>query len=252
MKRFCARCGADIGLFESANLGNLCLKCYMEVHKLSEPPRTISLTICRKCYSIKLKGRWQAVDLSSEDSTTSKLTQAIISEIERSCKLKIETSLTSREAYRLLSGEPITIKATLSGKVHPALEPLITSKDIEVKCDFSLCPTCLKISGKQFEATIQLRGFDEKQLEQIKFMINKLIVDRSGGSHNIQTGAVWEEVDGGVDVKLPTADIARRIASLVKRHFKVQVKESYKDAGWDKSKGRPLRKLTILLRSRNT
>ncbi|MHC1601563.1 MAG: NMD3-related protein [Candidatus Nezhaarchaeales archaeon] len=252
MKRFCARCGADIGLFEATNLGNLCLKCYMEVHKIAEPPRMITMTVCRKCFSIKFKGKWQPLDLSSEESTISRVNQAIISEIERACKLKMDVSLAPQDVYKLFSGEQITVKATLNEKIHPSLEPIIESRDIEVKCVFSICPTCLKIVGKRFEATIQLRGFNTRELDQIKSLINKLILDKSGGSHNIQTGAVWEEVDGGVDVKLPSTDIARKIVSVVKRHFKVQMKESYKDAGWDKSRGKPLRKLTILLRSRNT
>jgi len=252
LKRFCAKCGADIGLFEVTSLGNLCLKCYMEVHRIAGPPRTIAMTICRKCFSIKVKGKWQPLDLSSEETTTLRVSQAIKSELERVCKLKMDISLTPQDAYRLLSGEQITVRTTLNERIHPSLEPVVEFRDIDVKCSFSICPTCFKIMGKRFEATIQLRGFSAKELDQIKSLINKLILDKSGGSHNIQTGALWEEVDGGVDVKLPSIDVARRIASAVKKHFKVQTKESYKDVGWDRSRGKPLRKLTILLRSRNT
>lgn len=252
MERFCARCGTRIGFFETTKLGNLCSKCYVEVYKAEVPLRELSLTLCRKCLSLKFKGRWLPLDLSSEEGIIEKFVYVIKSEVERLYKLEALPILTPQEAYKILSGEEITLTVTFKEKVHPSLESIEETKSLEVKPHFSICPICLKMVGKSFEATIQLRGFSDGELEQIKTIVNKLIVERSGGSHNIQTSAVWEEVDGGVDVKLPSIDLARKITSIVKRSFDVKVKESYKDSGWDKSRGKPLRKLTILLRSRNT
>jgi NMD protein affecting ribosome stability and mRNA decay len=252
LRRFCARCGVEISLAEASSLGNLCPRCYAEVHETLALPQAISLIFCRKCYSVKVRGRWLPIDLSSEEITVKRISQAIRSEVERPCSFKMSISLTPREAYEILSGEHIVVIITLDESAHPHLKTKGVQKNLNVRPQFSICPTCLKIAGKKFEATIQLRGFDGEELEQIKSLVNKLIVERSGGSHNLQTGAVWEEVDGGVDIKLPSIDMARKIANLVKKSFDVQVKESFKDSGWDKSKGKPLRKLTILLRSRNT
>ena len=251
MKRFCARCGAEIGLFEAANLENLCTKCYLEVHGPPRPPSTVNITLCRKCYSVKFRGKWHPLNLTSDSSVASRLARAVESEVERACGLKLRATMTPSEAYSLISGEPVLVKIELEEKVHPSIEPLVKTHTVEVKCSFSICPTCLKVAGKRFEATVQLRGFSLEELERIKVMVNRLILERSGGSHNIQTGASWEEVEGGADIRLPSADMARRIANAVKRNFNVQVKETYKDAGWDRSRGRPWRTLTILLRARN-
>lgn len=251
MKRFCAKCGIEIGVFEASNLGNLCSNCYMKTHGITIPPREVSLTLCRKCYSVKFRNRWLPIDLSSEEKSIENMTYAIKGEVEKTCSFKVSVMLTPQEIYRIVSGEQTTIIITLDEKIHPLLKSKEASTILDVKPHFSICPVCLKVVGKNFEATIQLRGFSDRELEQIKALANKLIVERSGGSHNIQTGAVWDEVDGGVDIMLPSIDIARKISNLVKRVFNVQVKESYKDWGWNKSKGRRFRKLTILLRSRN-
>ncbi|MEM4577115.1 MAG: NMD3-related protein [Candidatus Nezhaarchaeales archaeon] len=251
MERFCARCGAKIGFFETAKLRNLCSRCYLEVYKADISLREVSLTLCRKCLSVKFKGLWLPLDLSSEEEVIEKFIYVIKSEVERACKLETSLTLTSQEVYKILSGERITLIINFREKVHPSLESIEESRSLEVKPRFSICPVCLKMVGKSFEATIQLRGFSSKELEQIKAIVNRVIVERSGGSHNIRTSAIWEEVDGGVDVKLPSTDLARKIANIVKKSFGVKVKESYKDSGWDKSRGKPLRKLTILLRFRN-
>lgn len=252
LKRFCAKCGADIDIFEAANLRNLCLKCFVKTYGAKRSPCKATLTLCKRCHSIMVKGRWQPLDLSSEEDVVLKVKRAIESKLEKSCKLKAEISITPQDVYKLLSSDQVIIKATFSEKMHPSLELITESGNVEVKCHFSMCSTCLKIVGKKFEATIQLRGFSPEELEKIKLIVNKLILAKSGGSHNIQTGALWEEVDGGIDIKLPSVDTAHTIASTIKKYFPVHIKESYKDVGWDKSKGRPLRTLTILLRSRNT
>ncbi|MCC6042768.1 MAG: 60S ribosomal export protein NMD3 [Candidatus Verstraetearchaeota archaeon] len=251
LRRFCAKCGTRISLAEASSLGNLCPSCYAEVHGTVALPREIPLTFCRKCLSVKVRGRWLPIDLSSEEAVVERINHAIKSEVERSCCFEVSISLTPREAYEILSGEQVVVTVTLSEDARRPLKVRGTPKNLDVRPQFSICPTCLKVVGKKFEATIQLRGFDEGELERIKSLVNKLIVERSGGSHNLQTGAVWEEVDGGVDIKLPSIDAARKIANLVKKNFDVQVKESFKDSGWDRSRGKPLRKLTILLRSRN-
>lgn len=252
LRRFCARCGAKISLVEASSLGNLCPSCYSEVHGTAVLPREISLTFCRKCFSVKVKGRWLPVDLSSEKVVVERISHAIKSEIERSCDLKVSISLTPQETYEILSGKHVSVTMTFSEDVRPLLKASEALRTLDVRPESSICPTCLKIVGKKFEATIQLRGFDYEELKQIKSLVNKLIVEKSGGSHDVQTGAVWEEVNGGVDIKLPSIYVARKITSLVKKNFNVQVKESFKDSGWDKSRGKPFRKLTILLRSRNT
>jgi NMD protein affecting ribosome stability and mRNA decay len=243
LRRFCAKCGAKISLAEASRLGNLCPSCYAEVHGTVALPRGVSLTFCRKCFSVKVRGRWLPIDLSSEEVIVERISQAIKSEVERSCGSKVSVSLMPREAYEILSGEQVVATMTLGKDAQ---------KNLDIRPQFSICPTCLKMVGKKFEATIQLRGFGEGELERIKSLANELIVERTGGSHNLQTGAVWEEVNGGVDIKLPSIDLARKIASLIKKSFDVQVKESFKDSGWDRSRGKPFRKLTILLRSRNT
>jgi len=251
LRRFCAKCGAEIGLAEASSLGNLCPSCYAEVHETVALPREVSLVLCRKCLSVKVKGRWLPVDLSSEKTVAERVRHAIKSEVERSCGVKVSPSLTPQEAYEILSGGEVAVTMTLSEQGGLPAKTREAPRTLGVRPQLSICPTCLKISGKKFEATVQLRGFDDKELERIKFLVNKLIVERSGGSHNVQTGAIWEEVDGGVDIKLPSIDVARKIASLIKKNFEVQAKESFKDSGWDRGRGRPFRKLTILLRSRN-
>ncbi|MEM0232809.1 MAG: NMD3-related protein [Candidatus Nezhaarchaeales archaeon] len=250
MKRFCAKCGIEIGMFEVSSLGNLCPNCYMEVHGIAAPPREVPLTICRKCYSVKFRNRWLPIDLSSEKSVENMI-HAIKGVVEKAFGFKVLVVLTPQDVFRIVSGEQTTITITLNEKVHPLLKSKELSMNLDIKPSFSICSVCLKVAGKNFEATIQLRGFSNRELEKIKALVNKIIVERSGGSHNIQSGALWEEVDGGVDILLPSIDVARRISNIVKRMFNVQVKESYKDWGWDKSKGRHLRRLTILLRSRN-
>ncbi|MEM4653349.1 MAG: NMD3-related protein [Candidatus Nezhaarchaeales archaeon] len=250
LKRFCAKCGTEIGMFEASNLRNLCSNCYMEMYGVLAPPREVSLTLCRKCYSVKFKNRWLPIDLSSEKSVEN-MVYVIRGMVEKTCDLNVSVKLTHQDVYRIISGEQITITITFDERIHPLLKPRETSMSLDIKPSFSICPVCLRVIGKNFEAIIQLRDFDDKELEQIKALVNKLILEMSGGSHNIQTGAVWEEVDGGVNVLLPSISIARRISNIVRKTFNVQVKESYKDRGWDKSKGKRLRRLTILLRSRN-
>ncbi|MDI9620143.1 MAG: NMD3-related protein [Candidatus Nezhaarchaeota archaeon] len=249
LKRFCAKCGVEVTLEESLNFKNLCLNCYKELHgKVALPP--VNVVLCRKCFSVKVRGRWQPLDLSSEELAASTIAQLIEGEVKRTCGLEVKVYLTPQEVYKLFSGERIGVNATVNEALHPRAASSLPPLD--VRGTFSVCHTCLRVAGKNFEATLQLRDFAPRELDQIKFIVNKLVVERSGGSHNLQTGVTWEEVDGGVDIKVPSIYMARAIASHIKRRFAVLVRESYKDAGWSRSRGKPFRKLTILLRLRNT
>jgi len=59
-----------------------------------------------------------------------------------------------------------------------------------------------------------------------------------------------EEQRAGIDIYIASKDAARHLASELRKEFNLKMRETHEQYGWDKARGQPKTRLTILLAQR--
>lgn len=223
MRKFCVRCGAE----DLTIVDGLCMRCLIEEGKLVKPPKEVVVAVCKVCSSVKSGNRWlDHVDLG--DFIRKLVTDSIETHKDvKDLTLDVEVSGT-------------TALLRVRGRL----------KDLEFKEDFTvglnvsrtLCPRCVKIKGSYYEALIQVRTL-VKFRESFKNSVISRITSHEVFSKYLSD---IEVVKDGVDVKLLSQGVARKLASSLVDTYGGIITESWKAAGF--LGGRRVSKLTISAR----
>lgn len=218
--RFCASCGKEAEL-----LDNLCADCFFE-QKEAKVPRRVSIRYCTKCKSIWFGGTWIKINKPAEDYLI-KLVKNKLSLPEGISLDKIEILKAGKEGELL-----ITFKV-LNKKVS---KKYFTKLLVEKYC----CPDCSSQSSRDYKAKIQVREPD-LQLDNVIKIIQK-------GARKAFMRA--EEMKNGADFYFSNQSASKDIARKLKKKFNYRMSESVSQYSWDRTKDRPLYRLTILLKKR--
>ncbi len=220
LKKFCVVCGNE----KSELIEGLCEECYNKrFPKVRIAKREVIVKRC-VCNRVKLdKGGW--IDASIED--------IIEKAIEKNVSVREDVEL---EAEYDMMGDCITVKLFEKDKKDKLNVFVIRFRDEK-------CPRCAAYLGGYYEATIQIRGtpsFIQDVLNLVEETITKEKKDEKAFV------AEYEEVRGGMDVKLGSRRIASKITSLAKKYKNAEVKYSKKLK--TKKKGKEIFRYTYLIR----
>ena len=114
--------------------------------------------------------------------------------------------------------------------------PVATEKEIEIKYSKMTCESCYKKQGGYFEATLQLRGDDERA-ERFAERFKKYIEERGGFISEVK------KVEGGYDIYVNS----KVLASAYLREREIKATASYTLSGLNKS-GKKVYKNTYAIR----
>ncbi len=227
LRIFCPKCGKNTDkLIES-----LCRECYIKSKKLVEINAPLRLELCR-CGRVNRKNRWILKE-SLKESISGHILENI--KADRGTKIKIDCE------SRLIEGKttiPVTItvsKGTAKAKEKTSIT-IITM----------VCPDCSRLSGGYFEATMQLRGKINK-IEEIKQYIEKRIDELKKATDLSFIGGI-EKVNGGYDLKIGSAKVAKKVAREVKNKYDMDIKESFKQ--WGVKNGKDIYRATIAIKEK--
>jgi len=221
--RFCAKCGKETDL----TVDGLCADCYLEANPL-KLPRRISLIRCGKCKAVKHKGVWVESDLDITNYAAMILREKI--------NVPDAIYIENIEVSSIGPAADVVVRYSILSK------EFVENFKLDIIVNEITCKTCGRIAGKAHRAILQLRtSVDvEKFLDGVE-----AIVKEPGANYIILKSKNFQE---GVDLYMLDKRSAKQLAQKIKKAFGGKITQTYKLSGWDKTKNRPSRIFSILLR----
>ncbi|MEO3992929.1 MAG: NMD3-related protein [Desulfurococcaceae archaeon TW002] len=230
--RFCLRCGKKESSDEPL-IDGLCVDCFVKEKPIVSIPDKIALVRCPVCGSLHMSSSWIPV-LGDEK-------ELLLYYIE-------ETVLRKGKTHPALKNTQVVVLSTGNNRAELLVRSLFMNKPAEqvfvinYKISTKLCPKCLSIKTRDYEAILQIR-FVGMPAEGVKKRITKLIGSMRSISSNITD---FEELREGIDIKFSSVSVARQAASYLQGVLGGYVMESWKLHGIVGGKRRG--KLSIVLR----
>ena len=238
MSRFCAKCGRLYnGSFPF--IGNLCVKCYFEEYGILTVPKEITLHICPRCLSYRVRGKWITVE------RVHRVEDVIYNALREELEAKVKPSV---EGFNI--GVEIKIPKRISGNFLAVLEATTTVGDfsfserqnIKVNIVYELCPVCFMKVSKSYKAIVQVRSVKTSLSHRESILIEGIL--REIGERNI---VEIEKLKEGINIKTVDFTTARRIALKIKHRTGAQIHETHENVKRTRE-GKRTSKLIITVR----
>ncbi len=237
-KTFCPRCGKT----DEKLSGGLCSSCFIEDLSLITVPDEINLTTCTQCGSIQKKVKWYDSNLFLEDQAA----ETILEHIEVSKYVSDIQIATELENIR---GSTFEFLIKVDGQVLG--EEVSPEFLVKVKVNKAVCNECSKYASGYYEAVIQLRA-DERALspEEIQTADENLRtrVEKLSQKNRMAYISQRAQIKEGIDYYIGSYKAARKLTESLKNKLGGVVNESPRLMGRDKSTGKDLYRIWILLR----
>ncbi|MBD3405915.1 MAG: hypothetical protein GF411_07275 [Candidatus Lokiarchaeota archaeon] len=238
----CYQCG------EEAILEGLCPTCYRKKYPLVEVRTPIKITACKRCGSIKIPGGWKTIPGNIDDSEELMNTQA-------SYAIGLEVGLLNPAVELTIDIENrldrvLHVDLIAYGMSHKKLEPHEEHYPVELRFHYATCGTCGMMSGGYHEAILQIRA-DEREVSQEEITeILRIVTDKTVSKYGQDTKAFVTEVTEnkfGMDLRIGSEHLAKRIADQLESQYLAERKDNYKLIGQEKG-GKEKYRITILIR----
>lgn len=224
MSRFCIYCGAE-DTFENPVIENICFKCRIKRGELlNASKKEFRIDMCKSCYSIRLGHKWIETN-GFEDA---------LHILANNYLVKHVSGGTGVSDLELLKYEYITTPSWRT-IIRLYFKGVYGSKEFVYPVEFTIylnpvkCSRCIMIDSREYEALVQIRGFNKNILDKI---FNKIIESDPKMLSNIID---YYEVKNGVDLyfysKRSARKLVRMIQKLVNKEYSLIVKESFEEVG---------------------
>ncbi len=240
MRSPCYLCG------EPSILDGLCQNCYNNEHPLVKVSSPLSITICKKCGSVKIPGGWKT--LSSQNKDAQRAEQIDILLDMEITPLVPGLSVDIIEENRL--DRVLLVRLVVTGKSAPDLEPHTEEYPTEIRYSYMSCDSCSMMSGGYYEATLQIRADERPLTKEEQDQILEIAKERTIAEYGKDTRAFILQIDEtkfGLDLYLGSDLLCRKIAEEVEAQFLASRKENFKLYSQDRG-GKKKYRTTILLR----
>ncbi len=211
MAKHCPICNASSD--DVVFVGEFCSKCAGK--KLEEKlPELIKIERCRICGRIQTKEGVMEID-------------------RKSLQIVMQQRLNKFKVNLVSYGDD---KAVLDIVEEGWSQPVAAEKEVNIKYTKMTCESCYKKQGGYFEATLQLRG-DEERAERFAERFKRYIEERGGFISEVK------KVEGGYDVYASN----KSDAAAYLKEKDIKAKASYTLSGLNKS-GKKVYKNTYAIR----
>lgn len=238
---FCPRCGkTGEKLFHG-----LCRSCFIEDFSLISIPDEINITTCTQCGSIQKKGRWYDSNLTVKDQAA----ETILEHVE--VPPEVSNLQIVPELGNILGS---TFEFIIKVKGDVLGEKISQEFLVKVKVKKNVCNECSKFASGYYEAVIQLRADErtpspeeiQKADDILKNKLNTLLKDNRMAYISEKV-----EIKEGIDYYIGSYKAARKLTESLKNGLGGLINESPRLMGHDKSRGKDLFRIWILLRLPN-
>lgn len=214
MIMFCVRCGIEEGKL----IENLCEKCFWESREI-KIPNEVRIIICPSCFSY-LKGKKWIKRRNLESAVIESCINEVVKLSEIKGGLKIVDIKGEIEGYSNELPTKVELKIKLSFK---ELSKTLESRGVVF---YQKCNRCIEVSHGKYNAIVQIRGFDEKELSIVETIIEDFKI--INGKPEISE---IKKIANGIDVKFMSVNKARLFAKRVSERVRAKIKESAKISG---------------------
>jgi nonsense-mediated mRNA decay protein 3 len=216
---FCPRCGdpieggdrPDLPGAPAARETGLCDACYFEDFELIDAPDRLTIRVCATCGAVHRGNRW--VDVGADDYT-----DVAIDAVSESLGVHLE----AREVAWQVEPEqvdPNTIRmhCYFTGLVRGT--PIEEHVTVPVTIARETCTRCGRIAGDYYASTVQLRAVGREPTSEERETTEEIAHDvvremEATGDRNAFVTEITER-EGGLDIKVSTTKIGKKIAGRV-------------------------------------
>ncbi|PSP57490.1 hypothetical protein BRC82_00655 [Halobacteriales archaeon QS_1_67_19] len=226
-REFCPNCGDPIevdpaertplpdAVGKRGREQTLCDACYFERFDLVDAPDRIEVRVCSQCGAVHRGNRW--VDVDARDYT-----DVAIEAVSESLGIHLDAYDVSWQVEpEQVDRNTIRMHCQFTGIVRETfVEEAVV---VPVKISRETCARCGRIAGDYYASTVQVRATDRtptsEEIERAEAIAHEIVANMEAtGDRNAFVTEV-SETDDGVDIKVSTTKIGKKIAQKVVEEF---------------------------------
>ncbi len=224
MSRFCIYCGVE-DTPDNPVVENVCLRCRIKRGELIiAEKKEFRIDMCKICYSIKLSYKWVETN-GFEDALDIFVNEHLPKYVKPGPGVK-ELAI---DHYELVTSPSWRTVVRVYFKGLYGSKEFIYSVDFTIYFNPTKCSRCIMIDSREYEALVQIRGFNKNVIEKT---LNKIA---RSDPRFIENLIDYIEGKNGVDLYFYDKGTARKLARMIHRllssSYKVVLKESFEEVG---------------------
>ncbi|AGB17337.1 NMD protein affecting ribosome stability and mRNA decay [Halovivax ruber XH-70] len=231
-RAFCPRCGGQVperppddeateSLRPSASV-DLCRSCYFDDFEFVDAPDELTVPVCARCGAVRKGERW--VDVDAVDYT-----DVAIDAVSEALGVHVDVEDVAWQVEpEHVDQNTIRMHCHFTGVVRD--EPVSEEVVVPVTIARGTCTRCGRIAGDYYASLVQLRATERtpstEELARTKEIANEVVADMEATGDRNAFVTEMGEVDAGLDVKVSTTKIGKKIAYKVVEEFGGTVTDS--------------------------
>jgi len=214
--KFCFLCGKETEKL----IEGYCEDCYNKEFQLIKVPEKIPFTVCSKCNLIKYENKWK--DLKFDDIIKQK-----IEILGNKVKIRIEKD----DIAHIYAKGFLKNSKKQKEEVH----------NVILQQNKTVCLSCSRRYGNYYESVLQLRGNISEEV--LNFIDDQMIL-----AFQKDNKAFYriENIKNGFDLYIGNKSVAEKIAELLRKRFKAEIKKSFQLA--TRKEGKDVYRNVVLVR----
>ncbi|MFC6716153.1 60S ribosomal export protein NMD3 [Natrialbaceae archaeon GCM10025810] len=253
-RAFCPRCGDPVPerpesdataadpLRPSAEV-DLCDACYFEDFDFVDAPDRIDVRVCSQCGAVWRGRRW--VDVGAEDYT-----DVAIEEVSEALSVHVDVEDVAWQVDpEQIDPNAIRMHCYFTGVVRGT--PVEERVTVPVKIARQTCTRCGRIAGDYYASIVQIRAEDRtpssEEIDRAKTIANRVVADMEATGDRNAFVTEMGEVPDGLNVKVSTNKIGKKIANKMVEEYGGTVNDSETLVTEDED-GNPVYRVTFAVR----
>lgn len=220
---FCPRCGdpveggdrPELPGAPAAGETGLCDACYFEDFELVSAPEKLTVRVCAQCGAVHRGNRW--VDVGAEDYT-----DVAIDAVGESLGVHLDAEDVAWQVEpEQVDQNTIRMHSFFTGIVRG--EPIEEHVVVPTTIARETCTRCGRIAGSYYASIVQLRATDRtptsEEREATKEISHTVVEEMEATGDRDAFVTEITDIDDGVDVKVSTTNIGKKISQRVVNRF---------------------------------
>ncbi|WP_265109551.1 60S ribosomal export protein NMD3 [Halosolutus halophilus] len=193
----------------------LCDECYFEDFDFVDAPDRIDVRVCAQCGAVYRGNRW--VDVGAEDYT-----DIAIEEVSESLGVHVDVDDVAWQVEpEQVDENTIRMHAYFTGVVRGT--PVEEQVTVPVRIARQTCTRCGRIAGDYYASIVQIRADDRtptsEEMDRAKEIANAVVADMEATGDRNAFVTEMGEVDDGLNIKVSTNKIGKKIANKMVEEF---------------------------------
>ncbi|WP_254766372.1 60S ribosomal export protein NMD3 [Salinilacihabitans rarus] len=230
-RAFCPRCGDPVPERSESDASDplrpgaevdLCDACYFEDFEFVDAPDRIDVRVCAQCGAVHRGRRW--VDVGAQDYT-----DVAIEEVSEALGVHVDVEDVAWQVEpEEVDRNTIRMHCYFTGVVRGT--PVEEQVTVPVKIARQTCTRCGRIAGDYYASVVQIRAAERtptaEEVERAKTIANTVVADMEATGDRNAFVTEMGEVDDGLDVKVSTNKIGKKIANKMVEEYGGTVTDS--------------------------